>query len=128
MAVATRRRSATLPVRAGSMSMTGICRMSTVLSMSSGDAARSSDHGTFPRDAALQAIYIMTTMTNGRVPIWVKLAYSGFVVLLVPFYWVTYSPWNFLYFCDLALLITVVAVWIESSLLVSMQAVAITAP
>ena len=67
-------------------------------------------------------------MTNGRVPTWVKLAYSAFVVLLVPFYWVTYSPWNFLYFCDLALLITGVAIWIESSLLVSMQAVAITAP
>jgi hypothetical protein len=58
----------------------------------------------------------------------VKLAYSAFIVLLVPFYWVTYSPWNFLYFCDLALLITGVAVWIESRLLVSMQAVAITAP
>jgi len=70
----------------------------------------------------------MTTETNGRVPTWVKLAYSAFVVLLVPFYWVTYSPWNFLYFCDLALLITGVAIWIESSLLVSMQAVAITAP
>ncbi len=57
-----------------------------------------------------------------------KLAYSAFIVLLVPFYWVTYSPWNFLYFCDLALLITGVAVWIETRLLVSMQAVAITAP
>src|SRR5213083_2197189 len=71
---------------------------------------------------------MMTTVTNRRVPTWVKLAYSAFVVLLVPFYWVTYSPWNFLYFCDLALLITGVAIWIESSLLVSMQAVAITAP
>jgi len=68
------------------------------------------------------------TVKNGRVPASVKLAYSAFVVLLVPFYWATYSPWNFLYFCDLALLITGIAVWIESSLLVSMQAVAITAP
>jgi hypothetical protein len=58
----------------------------------------------------------------------VKLAYSAFVVVLVPSYWVTYSPWNFLYFCDLALLITAVALWIESPLLISMQAVAITAP
>lgn len=70
----------------------------------------------------------MTAAANRRVPIWVKLAYSAFVVVLVPFYWVTYSPWNFLYFCDLALLITTVALWIESPLLVSMQAVAITAP
>jgi hypothetical protein len=41
---------------------------------------------------------------------------------------VTYSPWNFLYFCDIALLLTAVAIWIESPLLVSMQAVAIMVP
>src|SRR5438552_15580195 len=70
----------------------------------------------------------MPAMTNRRVPLWVKLAYSAFVVLLVPLYWFAYSPWNFLYFCDLALLITAVAVWIENPLLISMQAVAITAP
>jgi hypothetical protein len=55
-------------------------------------------------------------------------AYSSFVAILVPCYWVTYTPWNFLYFCDIALLVTVVAIWIESRLLVSMQAVAITLP
>jgi len=70
----------------------------------------------------------MPVVTNRRVPLWVKLVYSAFVVLLVPLYWVAYSPWNFLYFCDLALLITAFAIWIESPLLVSMQAVAITAP
>src|SRR5438876_4168134 len=70
----------------------------------------------------------MPVVTNRRVPLWVKLVYSAFVVLLVPLYWAAYSPWNFLYFCDLALLITAVAIWIESPLLVSMQAVAITAP
>lgn len=48
--------------------------------------------------------------------------------MLVPVYWRWYRPWNFLYFCDLALLITAVAIWIEAPLLVSMQAVAITAP
>src|SRR6266850_3836627 len=70
----------------------------------------------------------MPVVTNRRVPLWVKLVYSAFVVLLVPLYWVAYSPWNFLYFCDLALLVTAVAIWIESPLLVSMQAVAITVP
>jgi len=54
--------------------------------------------------------------------------YSAFVAVVVPCYWVTYSPWNFLYFCDVALLVTAVALWIESPLLISMQAVAITAP
>jgi hypothetical protein len=70
----------------------------------------------------------MTMVTNRRIPIWVKLAYSAFVAIVVPYYWATYSPWNFLYFCDIALLVTGVAIWIESPLLVSMQAVAITVP
>ena len=70
----------------------------------------------------------MTTVTTGLIPIWVKVAYSAFVTVLVPCYWVTYSPWNFLYFCDIALLVTAVAIWIESPLLVSTQAVAITLP
>jgi hypothetical protein len=70
----------------------------------------------------------MTTVTNRRIPTWVKVAYTAFVAIVVPSYWVTYSPWNFLYFCDIALLVTAVAIWIESPLLVSMQAVAITMP
>jgi hypothetical protein len=70
----------------------------------------------------------MTTVTSRRIPTWVKVAYTSFVAILVPCYWVTYSPWNFLYFCDIALLVTTVAIWIESPLLVSMQAVAITIP
>ncbi len=70
----------------------------------------------------------MTTETSGLIPIWVKVAYSAFVAVLVPCYWVTYSPWNFLYFCDIALLVTAVAIWIESPLLVSTQAIAITLP
>jgi hypothetical protein len=47
------------------------------------------------------------------------------MAVLVPVYWKNYGPTNFLYFCDVALLITLVAVWIESPLLVSMCAVGI---
>ena len=69
----------------------------------------------------------MAMLTNRpAIPLWVKVAYSAFVALVVPLYWVTYSPWNFLYFCDIALLVTAVAIWIESPLLISMQALAIT--
>src|SRR6476646_2546322 len=71
---------------------------------------------------------MMKAEVNGGIPYWVKVAYFAFVAVLVPSYWVTYSPWNFLYFCDVALLVTAVAIWIESPLLVSMQAVAITLP
>lgn len=67
-------------------------------------------------------------LTNRRIPTWVKTSYSVFVAVVVPCYWVTYSPWNFLYFCDIALLVTCVALWIESPFLISMQAVAITLP
>jgi hypothetical protein len=63
--------------------------------------------------------------TQPRVPLWLKLAYTSFVAVLVPSYWWTYGPTNFLYFCDVALLMTVPAIWLESRLLVSMAAVGI---
>jgi len=63
-----------------------------------------------------------------RLPLWLKLAYTAFMAVLVPVYWHYYGPTNFLYFCDVALLITLVGVWIESPLLISMCAVGILAP
>jgi hypothetical protein len=47
------------------------------------------------------------------------------VSVVVPVYWHAYGPSNFLWFSDLALLITVAALWLESSWLASMQAVAV---
>jgi len=70
----------------------------------------------------------MTFAAKPRIPFSIKLAYSAFVAILVPLYWTTYGPWNFLYFCDVALLVTAIAIWIESPLLVSTQAVAIMVP
>ncbi|MFO0846444.1 MAG: hypothetical protein U0797_29425 [Gemmataceae bacterium] len=66
--------------------------------------------------------------TPPRVPLWVKLAYTAFVAVLVPYYWQAYGPTNFLYFCDVALLMTLVALWVESPLLASMPAVGILLP
>jgi hypothetical protein len=60
-----------------------------------------------------------------RLPLWLKLVYSGFMAVLVPVYWHYYGPTNFLYFCDVALILTLVGIWIESPLLVSMCAVGI---
>jgi hypothetical protein len=70
----------------------------------------------------------MTITIYRRIPYSVKLLYSAFVAIVVPLYWLTYGPWNFLYFCDVALLVTAIAIWMESPLLISMQAVAIAAP
>ena len=64
-------------------------------------------------------------MPDRRVPLWLKLAYSAFMAVLVPVYLYYYGPTNFLYFCDVALMLTLVGIWIESPLLVSMCAVGI---
>ncbi len=66
--------------------------------------------------------------TAPRIPLWLKLAYSAFLAVLVPVYWYNYGPTNFLYFCDIALLVTLVGIWRESALLVSMAAVGILLP
>lgn len=63
-----------------------------------------------------------------KISLWVKVAYTAFVAVLVPYYWMTYTPWNFLYFCDVALLMTLAALWLESPLLASIPAVGITLP
>jgi hypothetical protein len=63
-----------------------------------------------------------------KIPLWLKLVYSAFVAVLVPFYWYTYSPWNFLFFCDLALLLGALALWTENPLLASLPAVGLALP
>lgn len=63
-----------------------------------------------------------------RVPLWLKVAYTAFLAVLVPVYWANYGPTNFLYFCDVALLLTLAGLWRESPLPVSMAAVGILAP
>src|SRR5262245_7864723 len=70
----------------------------------------------------------MVAHTSGLVPLWLKLAYSAFMAVLIPVYWYYYGPTNFLYFCDVALIITLVGIWIESPLLISMCAVGILLP
>src|SRR5215470_11977283 len=65
--------------------------------------------------------------TARRIPLWLKLAYTAFMAVLVPIYLHNYGPTNFLYFCDVALIITLVGIWIESPFLVSMCAVGIIA-
>jgi hypothetical protein len=66
--------------------------------------------------------------TNRRIPLWLKLAYTAFMAVLIPVYWYHYGPTNFLYFCDVALLLTLAGVWTENKLLISMSAVGILLP
>jgi hypothetical protein len=62
------------------------------------------------------------------VPLWLKLTFTAFMLVLVPVYWANYGPTNFLYFCDAALFLTLCAVWMEIPLLASMAAVGILVP
>ncbi len=57
------------------------------------------------------------------IPLWLKVAYTGFMVVLVPIYWHHYGPANFFFFSDLALFFVLAAIWLESPLLASMPAV-----
>jgi hypothetical protein len=63
-----------------------------------------------------------------RIPLSVKLLYTAFVAVLVPYYWHQYGPTNFLYFCDVALFMALVGLWRESPLWASMPAVGILLP
>ena len=71
---------------------------------------------------------ILAALNQGRIPLWLKLAYTAFMALLIPVYWYHYGATNFLYFCDVALIITLIGIWREHPLLVSMPAVGILAP
>jgi hypothetical protein len=50
------------------------------------------------------------------------------MAVLVPVYWHNYGPTNFLYFCDVALILTLIAIWPENALLISACAVGILVP
>jgi len=58
----------------------------------------------------------------------VKGSYTAFVAVLVPYYLSFYGPANFLWMCDIALLLTVAALWVESRFLASMQLIAVLLP
>jgi hypothetical protein len=62
------------------------------------------------------------------LPLWLKLAYTAFAVVTIAVYYVKYGPGNLLWFSDIALIVTVPALWLESSLLASMMAVAVLLP
>src|SRR5438874_2461475 len=60
-----------------------------------------------------------------QIPLWLKAAYALLVAAVSIVYGVKYKPSNFLWFSDIALLMTVPALWLENSLLASTMAVAV---
>lgn len=67
-------------------------------------------------------------MTRSPIPIWLKVAYTAFMCVLVPYYWIEYGPTNFIYFCDIALFLTLITVWTEKPIFASMAGVGILLP
>lgn len=65
---------------------------------------------------------------SSRIPGWLKLAYTAFMAVLIPVYWIHYGPTNFLFFCDVALILTLIGVWTEKPLFISLAAVGILMP
>lgn len=66
--------------------------------------------------------------STSRIPMTVKTSYSAFMAVLIPYYYHAYGPTNFLWFCDVALIVTLIGLWKESKFLISTQAVAIVFP
>lgn len=65
---------------------------------------------------------------DGSLPLWIKVAYTAFVLALIPIYWKEWGPANFLWFSDVALFVCMLALWLESKLLASMMAVGVLLP
>jgi hypothetical protein len=78
--------------------------------------------------ASLERSGHIATQSASRVPIGLKLAYTAYMAVLIPVYWHYYGPTNFLYFCDVALILTLIAIWPENALLISMCSVGILLP
>lgn len=56
-----------------------------------------------------------------RLPLWLKLAFSLWILLWAPTYVVLLGPQNFFWLCNLANFLILVGLWIESRRLLSMQ-------
>ena len=56
-------------------------------------------------------------------PLWLKLAYTAMAAGVLIVYWFRYGPANYLWLSDVALILLVPALWLESALLTSVVAV-----
>ena len=57
------------------------------------------------------------------IPLWLKILWTIWLVIWAPLYWRQYGVQNFLYFCDLGNILIGIALWMESAVIFSWQAV-----
>lgn len=67
-------------------------------------------------------------MDAALVPLWLKIGYTLGASIVLVIYWFKYGPGNYLWFSDIALIVAIPALWLESSLLASMMAVGVLLP
>src|SRR5579859_6148129 len=60
---------------------------------------------------------------NTRIPLWLKVAWTIWLLVWAPIYWRQYGAQNFLYFCDVGNFLIAIGLWTESRLILSWQAV-----
>ncbi len=60
---------------------------------------------------------------RSRIPLSLKIAWTAWLLVWAPVYWKQYGAQNFLYFCDLGNVLIAMALWTESRLIFSWQAV-----
>ena len=60
---------------------------------------------------------------NSIIPVWIKVAWTIWLLVWAPLYWHQYGVQNFLYFCDVGNFLIAIGLWSESRLILSWQAV-----
>ena len=54
-----------------------------------------------------------------RVPLWLKIGWTLWLIVWAPLYWRQYGVQNFLFFCDIGNILIGIALWLESPLIFS---------
>lgn len=60
--------------------------------------------------------------SSGRLPLWLKVSWTAWLIVWAPLYWHQYGVQNFLFFCDLGNILIGIGLWLESSLIFSWAA------
>src|SRR6266705_2874599 len=56
---------------------------------------------------------------HSRIPLWLKIAWTAWMLVWAPVYWKQYGAQNFLYFCDLGNVLIGIGLWLENPLIFS---------
>lgn len=62
--------------------------------------------------------------SSPKLPLWLKLLFTLWIIGWAPIYFQAYGPQNYLWICNLANFIILIGIWFNSRLLLSSQAVA----